>query len=155
MKLIMLVIIIGLAVTSFVEHNKATTAQEEMAAAKQQAENVAKVTVDVRSDANAAQQKLDDTARQLGETKEAARQLGEAQAQAQKQMQEHTEASAKQTAELEEVKKKLADAEAQLATMQTELAAAKAQTVVAKDELTKLQEKNRLPPLGTATGKKP
>ena len=155
MKLIMLVIIIGLAVTSFVEHGKATAALEETAAAKQQAENVTKMVTDVRGDANTAQKQLDDTARQLAETKDAAKQLTEAQAQAQKQMQEHTEAGAKQAAELEEVKKKLTDAEAQLATMQTELATAKAQTVVAKDELTKLQEKNRLPPLGTVTGKKP
>lgn len=155
MKLIMLVIIIGLAVTSFVEHGKATAALEEAAVAAQKAENISRVTVDVRSDANTAQKQLDDTARQLAETKEAARQLTESQAQAQKQMQEHTEASAKQAAELEEVKKKLADAEAQLATMQTELATAKAQTVVAKDELTKLQERAKLPPLGSVMSKKP
>ena len=159
MKLIMLVIIIGLAVTSFFYHGQATTAQEETAAMKLQAENVSKVVTDVRGDTTAVQKQLDDTARQLAETKEAARKLTEDQAQTikqtQEQMQEQTEARAKQTAELEEVKKKLADNEAQLATLQTEFATAKAQATAAKDELTKLQEKNRLPPLGTTTGKKP
>ena len=56
---------------------------------------------------------------------------------------------------MEEIKKKLTDAEAQLATMQTELATAKAQAAATKDELTKLQEKSKLPPIGTTTGRKP
>ncbi len=154
MKLIMLVIIIGLTVTAFVEHNKSAAALEETAVAKQLAENIRQATADVRNDANAVQKQLDDANKQVTEGKEAARKLTEDHLQAQKQMQESTEASAKQTTELEEVKKKLADAEAQLATMQTDLATTKAQATVAKDELSKLQEKSKLPPLGTATGRK-
>ncbi len=155
MKLIMLVIIIGLAVTSFVEHNKAADAEAASALAKQMAENNASMVSGVREETSAAQKQIEDTARQLAESKEAARTLAEAQATAQKQMQEKTEETAKQVAEMEEIKKKLTDAEAQLATMQTDLAAAKALAAATKDELTKLQEKNKLPPLGTVTGRKP
>ncbi len=155
MKLIMLVIIIGLAVTSFYEHNKAADAEAKSALAMQMAENNASMISGVREETNAAQKQIDDTARQLAESKEAARTLAESKEAAQKQMEEKAGESAKQLAEMEEVKKKLTDAEAQLAAMQTELATAKAQATATKDELTKLQEKTKLPPIGTTTGRKP
>ena len=155
MKLIMLVIIIGLAVTSFVEHGKSTAAIEEAAALRQQAEFAGKVVQDVRSDTGTVQKQLDDTVRQLADSKEAARKLTEDKAAADKLMEERTAEVAKEKAELEEVKKKLAEMEPQLSIAQTELAAAKALAAATRDELTKLQEKSKLPPLGTATGKKP
>lgn len=155
MKLIMLVIIIGLAVTSFYEHGKATDAEAARVLATQMAENNASMISGVRDETNAAQKQIEDTARQLAEAKEAAKILTEAQAVAQKEMAEKAEETTKKLAEMDEVKKKLTDAEAQLATMQTELATAKAQAAATKDELTKLQEKTKLPPLGTTPARRP
>ena len=155
MKLIMLVIIIGLAVTSFVEHGKSTAAIEEAATLKQAAENAGRVVQDVRADTGSVQKQLDDANRQLAEAKEAARKLAEEKTAADKLLEDRTAEVAKEKAELEEVKKKLGEMEPQLSTAQTELAATKALAAATKDELTKLQEKNKLPPLGSATGKKP
>ena len=146
----MLVIIIGLAVTSFYEHGKATEAIEKAETQAQAAENAGRAVQDVRADTGTVQKQLDATDRQLADAKEAARKLGEEKAIADRHIEERTAEMAKQTAELEEVKKKLAEMEPQLSTAQTELAAAKALAAATKDELTKLQEKTKLPPLGTA-----
>ena len=155
MKLIMLVIIIGLAVTSFYENGRAKEAIEKAETQAQAAENAGRAVQDVRADTGTVQKQLEATDRQLADAKEAARKLAEEKAIADRHMEERTAEMAKQTAELEEVKKKLAEMEPQLSTAQTELAATKALAAATKDELTKLQEKNKLPPLGSATGKKP
>ena len=154
MKLIMLVIIIGLAVTSFYEHGKATEAIEKAETQAQAAENAGCAVQDVRADTGTVQKQLDATDRQLADAKEAARKLAEDKAAAEKLMEERNAEVAKSKTELEEVTKKLAALEPQLATAQTELAAAKALAAATKDELTKLQEKNKLPPLGSGTGKR-
>ena len=150
MKLIMLVIIIGLAVTSFYEHGRSTEAMDKAATMAQAAENAGRAVQDVRADTGTVQKQLDDANRQLAEAKEAARKLAEEKAIADRHTEERTAEMAKQTAELEEVKKKLTEMEPQLSTAQTELAATKALAAAAKDELTKLQEKTKLPPLGSA-----
>ena len=154
MKLIMLVIIIGLAVTSFYENGRAKEAIEKAETQAQAAENAGRAVQDVRADTGTVQKQLEATDRQLADAKEAARKLAEDKAAAEKLMEERNAEVAKGKTELEEVTKKLAALEPQLATAQTELAAAKALAAATKDELTKLQEKNKLPPLGSGTGKR-
>ena len=154
MKLIMLVIIIGLAVTSFYENGRAKEAIEKAETQAQAAENAGRAVQDVRADTGTVQKQLEATDRQLADAKEAARKLAEDKAAAEKLMEERNAEVAKAKTELEEATKKLAALEPQLATAQTELAAAKALAAATKDELTKLQEKNKLPPLGSGTGKR-